>query len=454
MTNKEGNPLFFLCLSTVIVSIFLYCGFFALPSADDFFYANLIKDHGLVDAQIQHYIDWSGRYSATFLLTFFSQLGFSQYWLVPWICILSLIFSTYLFIKTWHLGKLKNRDLLVFSFCLITVFLSLSTAGPGHGIKVINEGFYWYSGAVTYIISLSLYLLLLVVFVKRSRGEMERSFHVVAAVLLFLLLGMNETVMFLICLTIVPTLLFNHKKYGYTVTTLLILVIVAGASLMIFAPGNSVRMSTSDGGNILSAVGVCFEKLAQILAFNLLNPFLWLFTVTFTSTIDSLKHQLNSAHLSNTMIYGFGALLIYLLYFPVAYSLNSGAPDRLVAFIGFFALCASVLYINTLLKIVRKRLHSMRMVQLILVILSVLSSGFLLQPLLIGGKTLYMANSYKTKHAERINYITSQREKGMKSAQVDGIPRNELLLFEDLKPDDPNRSFAQFYGMDAVTLKK
>lgn len=102
MSNVKKNKasrvtaVFVTCSSFLAIFIFLYCGLFAVPSADDYAYANLVVDHDFWRAQLDSYIGWSGRYTATLLITWFGKFYLQQYWLVPWLTLFLLFFSFYL----------------------------------------------------------------------------------------------------------------------------------------------------------------------------------------------------------------------------------------------------------------------------------------------------------------------------------------------------------------------
>ena len=66
--------------SISILLVFLYCGFFAIPSADDYFYSNFAKDNGFFNSQVKYYTGWNGRYTATFLITLFSLTNYEHYY--------------------------------------------------------------------------------------------------------------------------------------------------------------------------------------------------------------------------------------------------------------------------------------------------------------------------------------------------------------------------------------
>lgn len=438
-------------LSLSVIGIFIYCGLYVVPSADDYFYANLIQEYGLIDAQIAHYIEWSGRYTATFFITLFSLTRFEYYWITPLICISSLFCSFYFFLKTISFKNKNTQHLVLFSLSVIALFLSITTAGYGHGILVINEGFFWLSGALTYSMALSLYLILISCLMWLYRSKLCLLNYFICQLLLILVIGLNETAMFMVCLTILPVLIYQREKFGILTVCSFVLVIGICCCCVVFAPGNDVRMGTSSGGNIFSAIGICFEKVIQIFFYYLFNPFIWLFTILFHAQIETLT----STFLKNNnerFYYNLGAILVFALYFPVAYSLNSGAPDRLIAFIGFFAFLFSIVYSSKILHLLIRKIGNKRRTIFVLILSAFIGSYYFVEPLRIGIFTAFSGPAFYQEHEDRKLVIAKARIDGHSPVYVNYIKRNPLLLFEDLLPDSNNVGFAKFHGVKSVRV--
>lgn len=450
MDNSRKTQLIYLLSSSVIL-LFLYCGLFAVPSADDYFYANIIKEYGTWKAQVVHYIEWSGRYAATFLITLFSLTRYEYYWLVPMFCILSLLGSLYIFLRIFFNESVDQKTPRIISLAFVALFLSVTTAGYGHGILVINEGFYWFAGAITYIGSLSLFLLFLTSLTCLYRRRFVLLNYLICAVLLFVIIGLNETVMFLICIGIFPLLLYLRKQFGYFTLISFTLIIAVSCSLVVFAPGNEVRAGTSDGGSILAGLGICVEKIVQIFFYYLFNPFIWLFVLALNNELSQIMKSITSL-ISRKVFFIAGALIVYLLYFPVAYSLNSGAPDRLVAFIGFFALIMSIFYAHSLLPWLVVKFRAKRNFIAITVLASILGAYFFVEPLRIAAVTAFTGPEFFALHQQRKEQLVSASKRGEKNVIVDFIERNPLLLFEDLLPGK-NEQVARFYELSSVTVR-
>lgn len=437
-------------VSLLVIGIFLYCGLYAVPSADDYFYANLTRDNGLIAAQVKHYVEWSGRYAATFLISLFSLTEYNSYWLAPWICILAVTGALYYFTGSVFRDLKDKVDTKLFALSFMALFLSVTTAGFDHGVAVINEGFFWFSGAITYAGSLALYLIFAVGLINLIKSKSKLSF-LLCLFLIPVIVGLNETAMFLVALTVMLTVLFYHARVGKLQLILLVLAVAICSSVVFFAPGNDVRMQTSDGGDILSALGVCVEKVVQIFFFYLVNPVVWLFAVIFRQHIQTMLEYINE-NISMKKLQLGGGLLVYLLYFPVAYSLNAGAPDRLIAFIGFFALLVSLIYIHSLHKLIARRV-SQKVILPVIVLLSLAGGYFFLEPLRIGAVTILNGHKFYSLHSEREKYVKENVAKQVMDIKVDYIERNRLLLFEDLLPRNKNIQYARFFGAHSVRVQ-
>jgi len=450
--NKFSRSIIISLVSSLIIAIFLWCGLFAIPSADDYFYANFAKDNGLFGAQVKHYVEWSGRYIATFLITLFSITDYEYYWIGPWFCILSLLISLYFIIKTVFVQIVDQLHPFRLTLSFLALFLSIATAGYGHGVSVINEGFFWFSGAITYSGSLSLYLFLMALIVKMIRQENAATNFILTIMLTVLVVGLNETAMFLVCITLIPILLRFGDKIGWKKAITLITIIIICSLVVFLAPGNDVRMQTSDGGNVLSAVGVCLEKVTQIFFYYLFNPFIWVFMIVEKRQIETILSW-SGRYINNRVINLLGGILVFFLYMPIAYSLNSGAPDRLIAFIGFFALLVSIVYTYSLfswkIKFIKK--NSRKMLSLLLSV-SILGSYFFLEPLRIAIITTFTGPGYYQEHIGRRNYVRNEVKDGRYRVHVRDIERNRLLLFEDLLPQNPNKEYARFNGAKVVKV--
>lgn len=435
--------------SILVLFLFLYCGQFAVPSADDYAYANLTKNQDFWHSQLNSYLGWSGRYTATFLITWFGAYHLQQYWLVPWIT-LCLSFSSFSFLFWTLFFRLRRtRFFFVFPISFFALFISSSVAG--HGVGVINEGFFWLSGAVTYQIGAGLYFLAVSCFIWLARGRYKTINLFCSSSLFLFAMGCNETLMLLSFGTVI-ILLWLYRK-NFQVSYLLVFFIVLSCFFVVlFAPGNSVRLSTAEGHDFFSALGICVEKLVETYFYSLVNPALWLFVLVFQEMIDKMMASIEQL-MPVKYFYFLLALLIYCLYFPVAWSLDSGAPDRLVSFIGFLGLLSSIFIVRALLfKIIR--FVSLKKIGGLASILSVIFFPFLFESLYIAMQTVSSGPNFYASHMERNAYVQRKAAEGASTVRVTPIKRNRLLLFKDLDTPDHSIHYARYYGFESVSVEK
>ncbi len=403
--------------------------------------------HDFWRAQLDSYIGWSGRYTATLLITWFGKFYLQQYWLVPWLT-LSLLFSSFVFIYWTVFSNLRRKKyFILFPISFFALFLSSSIAG--HGVGVINEGLFWLSGAVTYQIGAVFYFLFTACFVWMARSRYKVMNLFFSSLFLSLGMGSNETLMLLSCGTIIVLFWLYRKSFQMS------FLVVAGVALfccfvVIFAPGNNVRLATAEGHDFLSALTICLEKVVQVYFYCLINPLLWLFVIFFHNEIDSsLSHIEQLVPLR--YFYFLLVALIYCLYFPVAWSLNSGAPDRLVSFIGFVGLFCSIFIVRALLQKV-SHFVSFKGITVLCLVLMVIFFPFIFKPLYVAMETIPKGARFYASHVARNVYVQKMAKEGALSVAVKPIEHNRLLLFRDLDASDHSKHYATYYGVDSISV--
>jgi len=454
MTNKKDTSspirmisLLFIGFSLSAIFIFLYCGMYAIPSADDYAYANAVSNSDFWKSQLDIYKGWSGRYTATFIITAVGNYLLGSYWLVPYTSILFLIISSY--ICFWTIFFNLRKEPLFYFFPIIFIALFMCSSISGHGVSVINEGFFWLAGAATYQIGASFYFIAISTFIWMARGKYIKTCTVLSMLFIFLAIGSNETLMVLSLFTFSLLSWFYRKRLNICI--LLILgVSLACCFIVFFAPGNNVRSGTAHGKDIFSALGICVEKTIQQYAYWLINPLLWLFVIYYYKLIKKMLGEIAS-HVQLRYFYSGLLLLVYGLYFPVAWALNSGAPDRLVSFIGFLAMMASLFFIRPLIPKIEKKL-SANTLSLILCLLTVMLFPVTYEPLKVGVLTLWEGSEFYASHRKRNNYVKQIAHKGATSVGVLEIERNKLLLFKDLDNQDHSIHYAKYYGIESVFI--
>ncbi|MCI5194116.1 MAG: hypothetical protein D3915_13490 [Candidatus Electrothrix sp. AU1_5] len=454
MNSSNGNSLpihmtsvLLVGVSVLVILIFLYCGLYAVPSADDYAYANAVLNGDFWQAQADIYKSWSGRYTATFLITAVGKFLLEQYWIVPWTSILLLIFSSYVCFWTIFF-HLRSKDYFyTFPITFIALFMSSSIAG--HGVSVINEGFFWLAGAATYQVGAALYFFAVSAFIWMARGKYRLICSILSVLFISLAIGSNETLMLLSVCTFSALSWYYRKQLNSSVLLILGLTI-ACCCVVFFAPGNNVRSATANGKDLFSALGICIEKTVQQYTYLLINPLLWLFVIYYNKLISELLDEIR-VHFSQRQFCICLIILVYGLYFPVAWALNSGAPDRLVSFIGFLGMVASVFFVKLLIDKVTRKL-SIKAVSAIALLLLIILFSTIYEPLKVSLLTLSEGPEFHMSHTKRNNYIKQMAHEGASSVGVDKIERNKLLLFNDLDSENHSFAYAKYHGLESVFI--
>lgn len=207
--------------------LFLVSGYYIVTTsssvrfwADDFCSSNLLNSTGFWKVQSVWFNGWTGRYSATFLTSFFELFGMQIVNILP-----IILFALFLLSLLFIFG-------LPISLLLSILFLLNS---PN-----IIQSFYWMTGSLNYFapfIFLNFYLAL---FFRKGK----KYTNTIAFVLMFIAVGFSESfgvasMFFLIYLYLVMPKIVNKKivLVGFFATVL-------SLGLMYLAPGNAVRSST------------------------------------------------------------------------------------------------------------------------------------------------------------------------------------------------------------------
>lgn len=211
------------------------------PYADDFSYAVAGLEAPLAERLVQEYTSWNGRYFSNILvLRSPLLLGIAKgLWLYRLAAIL-------LIVLTWYAAYLFLRVLLPKVVRSITAtgalaFLLLQL----HAMPDASEGFYWYTGAVTYQLANVLSLLLAANWLVRSRSSEQPSllWYVVQSVLIIAIAGSNEVHMAFLVLGHAAYMLWKWNQQGRWSRPVVVLfsLTVVCAIVVAVAPGNATR---------------------------------------------------------------------------------------------------------------------------------------------------------------------------------------------------------------------
>lgn len=222
-----------LCALSLVLHAALAC--YAHPMADDLSYAHKDISHGIWNATIWEYLHWNGRYASNFLMLLGPlRLGLNDlviYRLVPVLLIAITCGSMAFFLRAMSTRFSIALPAWPFTLVWSGVFLCI--------MPDIGEGFYWYTGAVTYQFANALALL--------GVGVLLMPLHVagrmVAMAILFITVGFNEVIMLLLVAAAMAGVIgpLMYRSRMPRIMLALLVVVLIGAGIMVLAPGNAGR---------------------------------------------------------------------------------------------------------------------------------------------------------------------------------------------------------------------
>lgn len=291
--DKRWESVLWILFFCLIIPI-LYIGRYNVISADDYAYGleihhnwtenrSLFQVLGTVCEVVKNrYMTWQGTYTSVFFmalnpLNFHTGAGV----LIPLFMVSMLCMSTFFFFKQAIAGVTGNRvkcdkGVKVLALLYLLMFMQCITSPV--------EGFFWYNGAVHYMLMHSFMLFYLGLFLKLQKGVNERikggAFIGQTFLLCFLgvVVGGGNYISALQCMEVgvvilVAELLF--KKIGIAQIAGF-LSLTAGFITSVAAPGNAVRQTGTNGMGVVSSILTSFVMAVKDVK-EWMNPLLILF---------------------------------------------------------------------------------------------------------------------------------------------------------------------------------
>lgn len=473
LSHKTIKWLSLAALAVLIIPLLLL-GRYAVPAADDFSYgapAHLAyAESGSVfsaaaaalDKTLESYCSWQGTFSAIFLMAV-QPAVFSEalYALTPVIMLSALLLGTFIFCRAFF-GELLGLDK---DLCRIVAALlcALST----QFIPSPVQGFYWFNGAVYYVIFHGLLLIACAMAVGLVRkGGWLRS---AALCILALLIGGGNYVTAL-CASILAActiLLLRLKKHpAWRRLALPALVLFAAFALSIAAPGNAVRQAAQENSlGPVQAVLMSFAHGAgyavQWLSLPVVGGLLFLGALmrgAFRECIFSFRFP--------ALVSVFSFCLFSAMFCPPLYAMGNIGDTRLLNIVYFSYLLLLAINLTYWLGWAAKqqaqrrhRLPPLSVLAAALVLLlccgiAVLrGTGFTS----LGALSTLMSGEAAEYHACAQRRFDILKDSSIEDAELERFPCQPYLLFFDDITDDPtdwrNVDMSSYYGKNSVVLK-
>lgn len=309
-------------VALTIVPMFVL-SFFNHPSAaDDFCFAYMARDYGILWSTKFYYDQWTGRYFAC-LLFHSTPLFKGWYWyyqVLPIVYMLSTMGSVYLL-----LGELielpRYQKWLISVGFLVLYILQLDS---------IVESFFWVTGSYTYALPQILTLLFWVALIRSYKAENQRIKYGLiawAGFLVFAMIGLCEMFLLLttgMLLCFAGYRLLFQRKLDW-VLVILFLEAVICCYLVLESPGSKIRQGSNPLGGNLSFSIVTSIKTAIAFGIKWL-PLTLVFAVFW---INWLSNKMTNASLFSAYVripvwvgWLVWAVVIPILYFPIFYGVG------------------------------------------------------------------------------------------------------------------------------------
>lgn len=351
----KNNSIFFGGIIFLLCIAFIYLTFYIHPSGDDYTYAFLELKSPFFKAYLDEYFLWNGRYFSNFFvlknpLTFgFNNVRLYRVFVI--LIQLSLFISIYFSLSKFSLYFSKQQRLLFAGFLFLSYLLL---------IPALNEGFYWYTGMVTYQLAIIFFLIYI-------HFYFHKSFYLRTLILIFLqvmLIGFNEVSMLYLIYFQFIYLVFTAKNFKID-NYILFITSVSFSFIVFMSPGNSIRASYFEGVSHQFFHSLMMTILQVFRFFLKLNEGFILFFVAlvFYNLIPNIRLFLENFK-EIRILFIIPILLFMILFisiFPAYWTTGIMGQHRTVNFA--FFVCIPLMFLWFLLLINRFELFFQRLYQ-------------------------------------------------------------------------------------------
>ncbi|EXF96295.1 hypothetical protein HK44_020775 [Pseudomonas fluorescens HK44] len=312
----ETAPALIGAVALSIVFLFSVLSLFSFPAVDDFAYFDQVNQFGFWGAQREWYMHWSGRYTATAVMSIFAELpgGERYYFLGPLSAIALSLMTTFTFFQSVVGRKLPLLTTCVCSLAFWVIYIS--------GLPNIAQSVYWDMGIADYQLANVALLFVLAVAARREFYPSNNYLIIAlrfltAAVITAIAVGSNELTMISV-LTILSALLFLAVRLRRDSARFWLAILVIGvvcSFISVLAPGNAVRAASLTSNGLIRPptwlATIMFVPWVILRATNwLANPALWASAVLLHFATRDQFHQL---------FFRDGQFQYKWLYFPLAW---------------------------------------------------------------------------------------------------------------------------------------
>ena len=465
--RTETISIFIGIVALGIVCLFVMLSFFSFPAADDFAYFDQVNRSGFWGAQREWYLHWSGRYTATAVMSIFAKLPEVEhyYFLGPLSAITLSLIAVFVFFHSVVGRNFTRLTTWVCSLAFWAIYIS--------GLPNIAHSIYWDMGIADYQFANVSLLMLLAVAVRRelcaATNFLVATLRFLATALITIIaVGSNELTMISV-LTILTALLILAVKFHRESARFWLAILIIGTICSFFsglAPGNAVRAAslTSNGlfrppawfGAILFVPWVVLRVIDW-----LANPALWASAVLlYFATREQCHHIFyRDGHFQKKWFYlpvTWGGLLFAM--YGIGFLVNHyPLPDRAecVVYLVFLLGCypTLIMLFHRFFKEVPLSASAsiVRGAQILLVI-SLVGSASVFEAV----KDIYRGHRYSVEMSRRFEMIKSAVNVGQLNLVVPSLSRlPHTISVKELSTDSSdvaNEPLAKYYGLKSIRI--
>jgi hypothetical protein len=449
MFNRKNNKVLYYLPILFIFSLFIYLGCYGTASSDDYADYMLVQKMGLLNAFVETYMHWGGRFTSYFLVFLLNPLNFGEQFgpaLLNTFQIILFLFIPYLFTRILFKERKFTREMII-AFSLIAGFILCYL--PSN-----VELLYWFTGSWVYLPGLVFMLYWYVLIEKENKSKINK---ILIVLLPFIIAGTNE-INILIMVWLILLVFIKSKRYRFFY--LAIFAFVIGAAFELLTPGNMQRSNFflleahHPARDFLFSINSSFQ-----LTFHYLKDWFRSTPILFAWLGLALLKPMKNIHFSTKMkvFSGLSIFMIPLLFFPFIYATGmTNPPERLLNVVFIFLFIAGYFLFNVLLDLIYKRSSSQTIlasfIALVLLFQASYSSNlrtalFDLQELVSYRKELDLRKELVEQHS------TVSSQDTLHLPAIMHIP--QTIFYTDLSINAGhwyNQGFAYFHGINAVVI--
>jgi len=430
----------------VMIFMMLYIARFNTPNlVDDFCFAWVSKEYGVLAGAYYYYMGWSGRYFGNILMhltpLFFSPSftfsGLNTYFL------LAFGFLTNIYV----IRKLTD---LPFRSTRLWASAFLIQASALYSISGMYQWFYWFSG-IYYYSSLQIFLLFFVIYYFEKESKVRTW---ILVFLLFCLMGSSE----------ISMLLFTGIFWGYQIwiwrfkgpvkfdLLLLFSVWLVGFLLVMLSPGNTVRAVTNV--SLTDGIHILLSNLIELIRQFFVSPFMLASFLWVWGGIDLPEKYAKMSPINLLVIVFLFFVSIIVSFIPLSFALGEAhIPERIISLFLLYSLlfsCFLILQIKSHFKSPYHRVNA------------ILALFFIGIGMFTSKNFNLLFHEISTGSAEAYSKEYRARFEQIRLAKTDSVVvaplKNHSALFftEDLSTDPKHlwcKCVANYYGKKSVNRK-